>query len=245
MLTRQFFQKETARQTPTRLLAMGGTVAHAILLYFLISSGDAQNMSLTNVLALVAWLITVAMLSSSLYLQSTVLLPVVFGFSLLSIVLSVTLPSHYAMSISLQPGLIIHITLSLLAYGALVMVMLYAFQVNYINNRLKHKDSSLLHSSMPPLMMLDQILIKLLYIGSALLFIAIVSGTIFLDNMFDKQHAHKTTLTLIAFVLYLFTLFANKRWGWRGKPTLIMVTIGSVLLTLAYFGSRVVRELLL
>ncbi|WP_164084618.1 cytochrome C assembly family protein [Alteromonas flava] len=245
LLTQQFFQKSATSPTVGRWLASGAALAHVILIYLLIAAGDGQNMSLTNVLTLVAWIVTVSILVSSWYFRSNLLLPVVFGFAFLSIILSLIVPGSYAVSIGLKPGLIVHITLSLLAYGALIMVMLYALQVEYINTRLKRKDSDLLHSSLPPLMMLDQILIKLLYTGTLLLLIAVISGAVFLDNMFDRQHVHKTTLTLIAFCLYVFTAFANHRWGWRGRPIFILVAIGSGLLTLAYFGSRFVREILL
>ena len=37
----------------------------------------------------------------------------------------------------------------------------------------------------------------------------------------------------------------HAKFGWRGKPVITCTIVGSVLLTLAYFGSRFVKEFLL
>ena len=70
-------------------------------------------------------------------------------------------------------------------------------------------------------------------------------GGVFLDDMLDKQHIHKTVLSIIAAGIYAIILLGNKVWGWRGRILMIQVSVGSVILTLAYFGSRFVREVLL
>lgn len=245
MLTGRFFHQEGPRESLSRWLAGTAAISHLIALYSGIALTDGQNMSIGNVLSLVAWLMTTAMLISSLYFRNVILLPVVFGFSIIALLLNSFVPDVYTVNIGLKPGLIVHITLSLFAYGTLIVALLYAFQVNYISGQLKRKDTNLLHSSLPPLTMLDQILIKLLYAGTTLLLVAVLSGTVFLDDMFDTQHLHKTVLTLVALLCFISTLFSHKRWGLRGRPLLILVAIGVGLLTLAYFGSRIVREFIL
>lgn len=245
VLLRRFFHREGPRDGISRFLAIGAIAGHAAALFLAINGGESQNMTMANVLSLVAWLMTISMLISSLYFQNVILLPVVFGLSAVAILLSVFVPDAYAINIALKPGLVIHITLSLFAYGTLIIALLYALQVNYIGGKLKQKDSTILHSSLPPLMMLDQILIKLLFVGTGLLLIAIVSGGVFLDDMLDKQHIHKTVLSIIAAGIYAIILLGNKVWGWRGRILMIQVSVGSVILTLAYFGSRFVREVLL
>ena len=245
MLTGRFFHREGPRESLSRWIAVSAALAHVVALYSSITLTDGQNMSIGNVLSLVAWLMTVAMLVSSIYFRNVILLPVVFGFSIIALLLSGFVPDVYSVNIGLKPGLIVHITLSLFAYGTLIVALLYAVQVNYISGQLKRKDTNLLHSSLPPLTMLDQILIKLLYAGTSLLLVAVFSGTIFLDNMFDTQHIHKTVLTLVALLCFIGALFSHKQWGLRGRPLLVTVAVGVSLLTLAYFGSRIVREIIL
>jgi ABC-type uncharacterized transport system permease subunit len=245
MLTGRFLHSEGPKETISRGLASVGALLHLGYIYASISAGDGQNMSMSNVLSLVAWLMTVSMLLSSFHIKNTILLPVVYGFSAIALLIGISLPDTYRVYIDLNPSLVIHITLSLFAYGALMIALLYAMQVTYINSQLKDKKTAILHSSLPPLMTVESILIKLLTTGTVLLLVAVVTGMFFTDNMFDKQHIHKTVLTLIALAIYAVTLLGNWRFGWRGRTLLVSAGLGSLFLTLAYFGSRFVREVLL
>tara|TARA_R110000868_G_scaffold270588_1_gene529984 strand:- start:425 stop:1222 length:798 start_codon:yes stop_codon:yes gene_type:complete len=211
----------------------------------LIEPEMGQNMSMLNVASLVGWLISVTMLLASFRLPNTILLPVVYSFTGLLVLLSGLIPDAHVMQISIQPNLLIHISLALFAYTCLAIASLYAVQLSYINLRLKEKNASLLHSSLPPLMAVENILFKLLLVGTVLLTLSLVSGFMFLDDMFAKEQAHKTVLSLIAWGLYSVILFGHFVFGWRGKPIIWSTIIGGILLTLAYFGSRFVREVIL
>lgn len=204
-----------------------------------------QNLSMLNVASLVGWLISVTMLLASIILPNTILLPVVYGFTGLIVLLSVVIPDAHIMYLDLQLSLLVHITLSLFAYACLGIAFLYALQLSYINLRLKEKNASMLHSSLPPLLAVENILFKLLIVGTVLLTLSLLSGFLFLDNMFAKEQAHKTVLSLLAWGIYCTILVGHSTLGWRGKPVIWSTTIAGVLLTLAYFGSRFVREVLL
>ena len=227
------------------VFAILGAGAHICYLSQVIVLAPGQNMSITNVLSLVSWLITVSMLISASVLPNIVLLPVVFGFSAMTIVAAGALPANHIMHIEMQPGLVIHITLSLFAYGTLVIAFLYALQMSFITYKLKQKGASLLHSPLPPLMLVEGMLFKLLVVGVGLLIMSLFSGFIFLNDMFSTEYAHKTVLSFIALCVYLVLLVGQYIWGWRGKTVILLTVIGLFLLTLAYFGSRFVREVLL
>ena len=222
-----------------------GCIAHIVFLINTIMVAPGQNMSITNVLSLVAWLITAALLASARVLPNRIMLPVVFTFSALTVLASWLIPVNHIMHIELHPGLVIHITLSLFAYGTLVIAFLYALQVSYITFRLKQKGASLLHSALPPLTLVEGLMFRLLQIGTGLLIISLLSGFIFLEDMFSLQYAHKTVLSILALILYIFILTGQKLKGWRSRQLIVMNIVGIVLLTLAYFGSRFVREVLL
>ena len=237
------------QQTPNKKLAMilslAGAAAHICYLSQAIVIAPGQNMSITNVLPLVSWLITVSMLISASVMPNIILLPVVFGFSAMTIAAAQVLPVSHIMHIEMQPGLVIHITLSLFAYGTLVIAFLYALQMSFITFKLKQKGASLLNSPLPPLMLVEGMLFKLLLVGTFLLILSLVSGFVFLDNMFSTMYAHKTVLSIIALAVYIVLLTGQHIWGWRGKQVIVLTVIGLMLLTLAYFGSRFVREILL
>lgn len=222
----------------------------ALVLHIIILRGDifiepGQNMSLLNVASLIAWLISLSMLLASFTMPNTILLPVVFGFTGLMVVLNPLRSDAHIIHVNVQPALLIHITLALFAYACLGIALLYALQLSYINVRLKEKKASLLHSSLPPLMAVESILFKLLLVGTVLLTLSLASGFVFLENMFAKEQAHKTVLSILAWLVYSVILIGHFRFGWRGKPIVVCTVIGSVLLTLAYFGSRFVKEVIL
>ncbi|MFT5313009.1 MAG: ABC-type uncharacterized transport system permease subunit [Paraglaciecola sp.] len=236
-------------QGPNRRLSFS-LASLALILHIIILRGDifiepGQNMSMLNVASLIAWLISLSMLIASLTIPNTILLPVVFGFTGLMVMLTPLIPDAHIIQVNVQPALLIHISLALFAYTCLGIALLYALQLSYINVRLKEKKASLLHSSLPPLMAVESILFKLLLVGTVLLTLSLISGFVFLENMFTKEQAHKTVLSIMAWLVYSVILIGHFRFGWRGKPIVASTIIGSVLLTLAYFGSRFVKEILL
>lgn len=227
------------------ILAVIALLIHIIILWDTVFIVPGQNMSIMNVVSLVAWLISATMIIASFSLPNTILLPVVFGFTALVVLLNPLMPDLHIMHYDIKPTLLIHIGLALMAYACLSIAFLYAMQLSYINLRLKEKKASLLHSSLPPLMAVETILFKLLLVGTVLLTLSLISGFIFLENMFTKEQAHKTVLSLLAWLIYSVTLFGHAKFGWRGKPVITATMVGSILLTLAYFGSRLVREFII
>jgi ABC-type uncharacterized transport system permease subunit len=238
-----------AHQGPKKNIALTLTFVALILHAFILADSmlivPGQNMSILNVASLVGWLISATMLLASFKLPNTILLPVVYGFTALVVLLSALVPDMHIMHYDIKPTLLIHIGFALLAYACLSIAFLYALQLAYINLRLKEKKASLLHSSLPPLMAVETILFKLLLVGTVLLTLSLISGFMFLDNMFAKEQAHKTVLSLMAWLIYGVILFGHAKFGWRGKPVISATIVGSILLTLSYFGSRFVREVLL
>ena len=70
-------------------------------------------------------------------------------------------------------------------------------------------------------------------------------GFVFLDGFLAKDNAHKTVLSLLSFALYCLILWGHFEKGWRGHRALVLMISASGLLTLAYFGSRLVKEFIL
>ncbi|HBY86481.1 MAG TPA: cytochrome C assembly family protein, partial [Colwellia sp.] len=77
------------------------------------------------------------------------------------------------------------------------------------------------------------------------LFISQIIGFVFLDGFLAKENAHKTILSLLSFAIYGLILWGHFEKGWRGHRVLVLMVSASALLTLAYFGSRFVKEFIL
>ncbi len=245
VIASRLFHHQGPNKKLSNFLAFAAIIAHILILSDSIFIEPGQNMSILNVASLIAWLIALTMIIASFSLPNLILLPVVFGFAGLIVFFGLVIPSTYLMHIEVRPALLLHITLALFAYGCLMIAFLYALQLSYINNRLKQKQASLLHTSLPPLMAVENILFKLLLAGTSLLTLSLLSGFAFLDDMFAKDQAHKTVLSILAWLVFGLVLVGHQKWGWRGKPLVSATVVGSVLLTLAYFGSRIVREVII
>lgn len=241
----QLFNKNAHKKLISLSLAFAAIAVHLLVLSTSILTEPGQNMSMTNVASLIAWIIAISMTLASLSIPNVLLLPVVYGFSALIVMLNLFIPDSYIMHIEVKPVLVVHITLALFAYGCLIIALLYALQLSYISNKLKQKQASLLDSSLPPLMAVEQVFFKLLLVGTVLLTLSLISGFVFLEDMFAKEQAHKTVLSILAWLIFCGVLVSHQRWGFRGKPVISATVVGAILLTLAYFGSRFVREILL
>ena len=87
--------------------------------------------------------------------------------------------------------------------------------------------------------------LKLVLLGSILLALALVSGFLTIDTMLSHQHAHKTVLSIIALAVFVSLLVIHAKWGLSTTMILTLTSIGVIILTIGYFGTRIVRELIL
>ena len=135
-----------------------------------------------------------------------------------------------------------HVLVSLFAYGLLsigAIVALYALVQDY---RLHAGRLSAVNRLFAPLETNEKLLYGLATGGFLALVLAVFSGFLFVDDLFAQHLVHKTSLSLLALVL--FGILLGGRWltGWRGKPAVYLYLWGFAILGLAYFGSRFVLE---
>lgn len=229
------------------VLAFGcfAIITHLISLNILLFSGDYISFTLPNVIALVSVVITALITLLALKYKVSLLLPVSYSFAALWLVATLFIPEKQNFSFTANNFILItHISLALIAYCILIIASLYAFQVSYINQKLKNKNLMAV-SNLPPLMQVENQLFIILSLGTASLLASQLLGIIFLENIWAKEQLHKTVLSLIALVFYMITLWGHFSQGWRGSKVLSLITFATTLLTLAYFGSRFVKEFLL
>lgn len=220
-------------------------LAHTLSNTHFLYTDNTINFSLPNVISLVSLIITLVISAMALRFKVNLLLPVVYGFAGFWQLMMLYIPlANHAPLITEKLSVFSHIILALIAYCVLVIATLYAFQVAYINFKLKSKNL-LAVSHLPPLMQVEGQLFTILAVGTSCLFASELVGLIFLENFISKSNAHKAVFSLIALTIYITTLWGHHKQGWRGHRVLILTTSATILLTLAYFGSRFVKEFLL
>lgn len=245
-LATRLFHSDGINYQKTRLLASCALITHISLVFVEIITPSGQDFSLINVVSLVCLLISMSVSLLSFRSPAPFLLTVVYGFSTIVQCATIFFPKHVVVQqFFTNLPLTGHITLSLLAYCVLIIATLYAIQFLYISNKLKRKDLDIVRTNFPPLMQVERQQFQLMALGTLLLTASLATGFIYLDNMFSKSVAHKTVLSLIAWSIFAALSLAHTLRGFRGKSAVTATVVGAFILTLAYFGSRFVKEILL
>jgi ABC-type uncharacterized transport system permease subunit len=74
---------------------------------------------------------------------------------------------------------------------------------------------------------------------------SLLTGFLYLEDIFAQHLVHKTVLSIIGWVLLAILLFGRFRFGWRGKTAIRWTLSAFAFLMLAYFGSKLVLEFIL
>lgn len=146
--------------------------------------------------------------------------------------------------IDLGKGLGVHVFISLLAYSILTLASLQALLLALQNKHLHNHHPGGLIRTLPPLLDMEALLFKLILLGVILLSFGLLSGALYVDNLFAQHLAHKTILSIIAWIVFTILLIGHWRYGWRGRMAIRWTLSGFFLLMLAFFGSKFVYEFL-
>ena len=94
---------------------------------------------------------------------------------------------------------------------------------------------------------MEALLFRMIVIAFILLTIALVTGSIYSEEIFGKPLSfdHKTLFAFISWGIFAALLIGRRVWGWRGRTALRWTMAGFMVLLLAYIGSRFVLEVIL
>jgi len=226
-----------------------GSVCVALLLhgagvFTLIAYKDVLELGFFRVSSLLFWTINLIVLLSSLKKPLHNLFVLLLPLSALAVLASL-IGSGTGRPMTLDYQLASHVLLSILAYSLLTIATLQALLLAWQNRQLKHHHPTGRVRLLPPLQTMESLLFEVLWAGQILLTLSIVSGFIFLDNLFGQNVAHKSLFSMAAWVIYSVLLWGRHYLGWRGYTAIRWTLSGFALLMLAYFGSKLVLELIL
>lgn len=229
---------------PATALAALGVTLHAVALYRAIHLPAGLNLGVINMFSVMAWQIGLLTFISSLRPGSANLgigLYPLVGLGVLLLPLNdytPTMPQRFSWQLEM------HILLSVLAYGLLALAAFQAILLAVQDYRLRHRQPGGIVRILPPLAVMENLLFQTLGLGFALLSLALFSGLIFIEDVFAQHLAHKTVLSIFAWIVFAVLLWGRWRFGWRGRTAMRWTLGGFTLLVLAYFGSKLVLELI-
>jgi ABC-type uncharacterized transport system permease subunit len=138
-----------------------------------------------------------------------------------------------------QPSLLIHIVVSIIAFGILAITVLHSFLLYLQNHSLRAKAlSEGMMNILPPLQTMETWFFKILWFGFILLSVSLFSALIFLYTSDNTHYLQKTILSLLAWGLFGVLLFAHHYSGLRGTKAMKWTLIGVSILTLAYLAGK-------
>jgi ABC-type uncharacterized transport system permease subunit len=232
-------------KAPFRLIFAAAIACHSAATYFSLLIDGKLNLSFYNASSLIFLVIAISSFFA-LYRRQAIesLIVILLPCTVLSIGLD-----HWAHSSTdkfiIGAGLISHVILSLLAYSIITVAALQAVALAIQDRQLRQHNFHGLFSYLPPLQTMESLLFDMIWLGFILLSAAIASGFYFLNDMFAQHLAHKTLLSIIAWLVFATLLTGHYRYGWRGQTAAKLTIAGFTALMLAYFGSKFVLELIL
>jgi ABC-type uncharacterized transport system permease subunit len=177
----------------------------------------------------------------SMFLVSTMwfVLPIVYAFSSISLIFATFLSSHIIQMLNQNTLMLFHIGLSLFTYAVCFIATLYVIQLVWLDRNLKKRKIQF-SPAIPPLMAVERHFFCLFAMGEALLTLTLISGTYHVLQAVTLENLHKAIFSFLAWISFGIACFGHWRLGWRGKRMIIYAISGIILLTIGYFGSRLI-----
>ncbi len=229
------------------ILILGGFAIslHAILLYQSIVTPVGLNFGFFNAASMMAWMIATLLLITAIRQGVENLILVIFPIAAITIGIETYFHTEHILAPDQALGVSFHILSSIIAYGFLNISALQAIFLAFQDYQLRHKHPISVIKALPPLQVMEKLLYKMIALGLIWLSLSLITGIVFIENLFAQHLVHKTILSVIAWSVFAILLWGHWRYGWRGKTTIRWTLIGFAVLMLSYFGSKLVLELIL
>jgi ABC-type uncharacterized transport system permease subunit len=246
-LVLRLVQAKVSPRSKSTLLAFGfiAVALHAVLLYAHLFAGPHLDVSFFTVLSLIAWLVALLLLLAALREPVENLAIAVLPIAALAIFLRMLNTEQHSLSHTLSAGIELHILVSVIAYSLLTIAALQAILLYIQDSQLHNKHPGGFVRALPPLETMERLMFRLIAVGFVILSISLISGVFYINNLLEQHLVHKFVLSISAWLLFAVLLWGRYQFGWRGRIAIRWTLAGFILLLLAYFGSKIVIELIL
>jgi ABC-type uncharacterized transport system permease subunit len=239
----------TAQRRPPRSLGIwlgfAGLLLHGIFLYRELFSAGGINLGFFTAVSLAAWTVVGLLLVSSLSKPVENLAILALPLAALAVLLDLRFPAGQMLSESGGWALRVHVLTSILAYSLLTLASAQAILLAVQDTHLRRHHPGGFIRALPPLQTMESLLFEMISLGFVMLSVSLLTGFLYLEDMFAQHLVHKTVLSIVAWLTFATLLWGRYRFGWRGRKAIRWTLVGFVVLMLAYFGSKAVIELVL
>lgn len=228
-------------------LTAGAIMLHAAVLHGGLLQDYGLNLGLTNAVSLVAWVVSLTYLISTLRRPIESLGVLILPFAALTLLVEWLFPVGHRLILNTSPLYSAHIIISFVAYGLLCIAVVQSLMLALQERQLRSHHPGGILRSLPPLETMEGLMFRMIALGFVLLTLTLISGIFFSEAVFGKplRLTHHILLSLIGWAVFGGLLLGRWRFGWRGRTALHWTLSGFALLVLGYFGSKFVLEVIL
>ncbi len=205
--------------------------------------GETPHFGFAPALSVTAWLVL------TVYAVETQLFPqlqarwALAGLGMATVLLAAAFPGA-PLHVSVSPWLPLHWALGIASYGLFAAAALHAWLMMRVEHSMRTAATP---QAGLPLLTLERLTFRFAGAGFVLLSLTLVAGLLFSERLYGQpaRWDHKTVFSVLSWVVFAGLLLGRYRFGWRGRKAVRVLYIGSLLLLLAYAGSRFVLEVIL
>ncbi|TEA74141.1 cytochrome C assembly family protein [Allopusillimonas ginsengisoli] len=254
-LTQPHSNAQVKAGTIRRVCLGGAIVLHGVGLAESVVPNHSLFLGWALALSAAVWLGLIVFWLESLVMRIDGLLLILLPAATATCLLAGAFPGGHLVDHANNEWLRIHLLIALMAYGLITVAALQAMLMAALDRQLHRPvqpeasrgilDRAL--DSMPPLLIQEVLLFRLIWIGFAILTLTIITGTAVsmrLSGSFMPMD-HKTLFTLLSWFTFGGLLLGRYTRGWRGPVALRWTLVGFAFLLLSYTGSRFVLDVIL
>ena len=194
-------------------------------------------------LSVTAWLVlTVYAIERQLFPQLQVRWALA-GVGSVAVLLALVFPGT-PLHVSESPWLPLHWALGIASYGLFAAAVVHAWLMMRAERTIRHATEP---QEGLPLLTLERLTFRFATAGFILLSATLLAGIFFSESLYGRAFRwdHKTVFSVLSWFAFAALLLGRARFGLRGRRAVRVIYIGSLLLLLAYVGSRFVLEVIL
>ena len=231
-------------EAAARRALLAAWVLHALVLAWALL-GDTHRFGFGPALSVTAWLVlTVYAIERQVFPQMRARWALA-GLGAAAVLLGLVFPGS-PLHVSASPLLPLHWALGIASYGLFAAAVVHAWLMTRAEKQMRQASDP---QAGVPLLTLERLTFRFATAGFVLLSATLLAGMLFGDPLHDgrigMQWDHKTVFSVLAWGAFAILLLGRARFGWRGRKAVRVLYTGSLLLLLAYVGSRFVLEVVL
>lgn len=145
----------------------------------------------------------------------------------------------------LNPEIALHIVASIVAYGSVAFAGTLSLLVSWHHSKLKARPVSPWLAVLPPLDAMEHLFLRTVQAAWWTLTVALITGALYIDDFYAQHLAHKTALSVLAWVGMSLALWQYVQDGGVTRLMRRTAVWAALLLCIGYLGSKAILEFVL